>query len=142
MPQNDDDGGTAAGNSAGTRAAVADAAARAAVQAALKATANGVVDAAHSALDAVERAVFGRVGGAEEQVRADAAADPLARLRQQYGVGETAPAAPPTEGPVESAEARARRQLAALKEAAAARNEATPAPDDAAPPDPIRRRTL
>ena len=51
----------------------------------------GLAQAADGALDAVERSLFGRVGGAEEAERGLAAESALERVRAQYGVEKQAP---------------------------------------------------
>jgi hypothetical protein len=65
---------------------LAEAAGRAAVNAAASAVRSTVEGAATGALDAIERLLFGKVGGAEEAVRGDV--DPLERIRAQYGAKE------------------------------------------------------
>lgn len=89
--------------------------------------------AADSALDAVERLLFGKVGGAEEAVAREQTADPVDRLRAQYGLGKK-----PTEtAPVKVDPAdEARRQLEELKKA-----RDTQAPPSGAEPTE-RKRTL
>lgn len=89
--------------------------------------------AAGSALDAVETMLFGKVGGAEEAVAREAEADPMQRLRDQYGV-ETRTA------PKKATEAEkldeAKRQLEELKKVRGAQQATADAP-------PVeRKRTL
>lgn len=87
---------------------------------------------ANSALDAAERFLFGKVGGAAEANERDAGVDPLDRVREAYGVIPPVEAAkPPKLDPVE----KARRQLAELKRQRAA------AVDSPVEP-PERKKTL
>lgn len=104
-----------------------EAAARAAAEAAAKAAAAAVGKAADEALDAVETWIFGKVGGAEEVVRREESADPLERLRAQYGAKDTPK--PATRPSREEAEAAAKRQLEELK-----RKMAQPAPAEGEAP--------
>ncbi|GDX82613.1 hypothetical protein LBMAG42_44240 [Deltaproteobacteria bacterium] len=88
---------------------------------------------AHSALDAAERFLFGKVGGATEASERDAGVDPLDRVREAHGV-EVSPTrgpAPTKPDPVEEA----KKQLAELKKQRAA---ALDAPTEA----PERKKTL
>ncbi len=92
-------------------------AARRGVEAMARGAADAVGRAADGALDAVEKMLFGKVGAAEEAVKREQIADPVERLRAQYGLGPRdggalpgAPA-PPKQDPVEEAQ----RQLAELK---------------------------
>ena len=97
-------------------------AAQIALEGAARRAAAAVEGAAHRALDEVERLVFGEVGGAEAQVKADSeGGSALERARAQYGLPPT-PAPVPTENPVE----RARAQLAALKAERSAGGDALP----------------
>jgi hypothetical protein len=102
------------------RAAAEKRAAEAAVSAAAASASAALHKVADSALDAVESFLFGKVGGAEEAIRKDAARSPLERLRAEGGASAPEVPAPPVEDPVEVA----KRQLEALK---AARN-APPTP--------------
>lgn len=126
-------------------------AAKQAASAAVSGAVAAIGKAADGALDAVEKLLFGKVGAAEEVVKREAEADPMARLRVQYGLGEK-PATPPPEpappavGPGGTVQARsrrqqaedeARRQLEALKQARAARG-ADPTPvERTAPGGPV-----
>lgn len=98
-------------------AEAAAAAARRSVEAMARGAADAVGKAADGALDVVEKMLFGRVGAAEEAVRREQGADPVERLRAQYGLepregGTLPPGSPPVkEDPVEEA----KRQLAELK---------------------------
>lgn len=98
-------------------------AARKGVEEAAAGARKGVEKAAEGALDAMERMLFGKVGGADEVLRREATADPLERLRLQYG---EAPAADPQAPPPakEDPMAVARRQLEEIKRQRAARAEA------------------
>lgn len=93
--------------------AAAEAAARSAANAAVE----GLSRAGHGLLDALEVAVFGRVGGAEAQVAAEQQVDPLDRLRAKYEKVEAPKPAPRAEDPV----AKAKTELERLKAEAAAR---------------------
>ena len=102
------------------------------------------------ALDAVERALFGKVGGAELALQKERAVPTLERLRAEGGL--------PPRPAVEDAEALAREQLAEIRaRRAAAAGGATPAAESAAaesaagvegddsptpPPEPELKRTL
>lgn len=96
---------------------------RASAEAAKAAVVSGLEAAATGALDAVERLLFGKVGGAEEAVRREESADPLERLRAQYGSAEpqSAAATPKNTAPKEDPNEVAIRQLADLKRARAER---------------------
>lgn len=100
-------------------AEAAAAAARRSAEAMARGAMDAVGKAADGALDAVEKLLFGRVGAAEEVVKREQTADPVERLRAQYGLGPRegkAEVAPPTKpDPVEEA----RQQLEALKKARA-----------------------
>jgi len=135
-------------------------AAKQAASAAVDGAVAAIGKAADGALDAVEKLLFGRVGAAEEAVKREAEADPIARLRAQHGLGERPEAAPapPVEGTGgtvrarsrrELAEDEARRQLEALKAARAGRAEPAAGEPVAGPGDvgrdgvPVeRKRTL
>lgn len=102
------------------RARVEKAAVEAAASAAASAAADAATRAGHGVLDAIETLLFGKVGGAEEAIRAEEGVDPLARLRADAAKADAlraevqaADPAPPREDP----EAVARRQLEALKAA-------------------------
>ena len=114
----------------------ADAAAAAAqktAEAMVRGAVAAVGKAAGSALDAVETLLFGKVGGAEEAVAREAEADPVQRLRDQYGV-ETR-AAPKKTTEAEKLD-EAKRQLEELKKA-------RDTPQTAADAPPVeRKRTL
>ena len=113
MPEDDND----------PAATVRAEAARLAAEASLAAARGGLERTADGALDAVEKLLFGKVGGAAEAVRAESSADALERLRAQYrdpATGGPAVAPPPSR---EEAEAEARRQLAELKADRKARRE-------------------
>lgn len=88
-----------------------------------RAAAEALEQAANRALDAVERLLFGKVGGAEEVLRRETAVDPLDRLRAEVGVSPPAAPEPPREDP----EAEARRQLEELKRQRAEARAAPPA---------------
>ncbi len=104
----------------------ADAAGAATTKAA-EALAKGAVaavgKAADSALDVVERMLFGKVGGADDALKHEANPDPIARFRQEMGgtpeAGQAvAPAPKPTRAEAkEAAMNEARKQLEALKKA-------------------------
>lgn len=89
-------------------------AARVGAEAAVQAAVGAVGKAAHGALDAIENLLFGKVGGAEEQLRKDAGKTPLERLRGELGEPEKQ-ATQPKPDPLEEA----KRQLAELKKQAA-----------------------
>lgn len=103
-------------------------AAEAAVKAAAESAIEGVSRAGHGLLDVIEVALLGRVGAAEDALKAEQIRDPLDRLRAKYeDVELPKPAsASPREDPV----AKARAELERLKaEAAQARAaEGTDAP--------------
>ncbi len=100
------------------------AAAEAAVKAAASAAIEGAERAGNGLLDALEEAIFGRVGGAEATVQAEKIVDPLDRLRAKYGSMETPKPveAPKREDPV----AKARAELERLKAEAAAKRGGSP----------------
>lgn len=108
---------------------------RAAVGAATSAAASAASRAGEGLLDALETALFGKVGEADKVLRREATADPLERLRAQYGRSgdeveqATAPPAPvkATTPTVEDRLAKAKIELERLKAAKAA------APEDAPP---------
>lgn len=108
-------------------------AAREAGRAAALSAMTAVETVANSALDAAERFLFGKVGGAAEAIERDAGVDPLDRVRAAYGVEapeEKAPAAAKSD-PVEEA----KKQLAELKKQRAAAAEAPAEPTE-------RKKTL
>jgi hypothetical protein len=108
------------------------AAAEAALESAAKAAVEGASKAGNGLLDALEVAIFGRVGGAEATLAAEKIADPLERLRAKYGdveVPRPAEAAPRKEDPV----ARAKAELERLKAAQAETRAASGDPGDEAP---------
>jgi hypothetical protein len=72
---------------------------------------SAVAEAADKALDAVERLLFGKVGGAEEAVRRESDVDALERARARLGA-ETPPAGPSRR---EAAAEAARLELEELK---------------------------
>lgn len=114
----------------------ADAAAAAAqktAEAMVRGAVAAVGKAAGSALDAVETLLFGKVGGAEEAVAREAEADPVQRLRDQYGVETRAARKKTTEA--EKLD-EAKRQLDELKKA----RDANQSTADAPPVE--RKRTL
>ena len=99
-------------------------AAEAAVKAAAEQAGEAVSRAGHGLLDALETALFGRVGGAESELRKESARSPIDRLRAQYGASgdEVEQATRPAEPPVVKADpvAKAKAELERLKAAAAA----------------------
>ncbi len=108
------------------------AAAEAAVSAAAAAAREGVERAGTGLLDALEVAIFGRVGGAEARLETEKIPDPLDRLRAKYGSVEVpkAPDAPVREDPV----AKARAELERLKAEAAAKKAG-----GAVEPEPVKK---
>lgn len=100
-------------------------AAEAAVQAAVSQAGAAASRAGEGLLDALEAAIFGKVGGADQVLRKDRASSALDRLRAQYGASgdeveaaEKAAAPPPVVKPDPVAKARA--ELERLKAEAAA----------------------
>ena len=88
--------------------------------------------AAGSALDAVETMLFGKVGGAEEAVAREAEADPMQRLRDQYGVEtRTAPKKATEAEKLDEANASSR---SSRRSAAPNRRPPTPRPSSASAP--------
>lgn len=81
----------------------------------------GLSQAADSALDSLERQLFGKIGGAEEALWS--IEDPLERIRAQYNVGTPAP---PPDDPV----ARYRAELEALKKGQTPTSTVQSAPTD------------
>lgn len=95
------------------------AAADAAVKVAAEAARETVERAGSGLLDALEVALFGRVGGADATLAAEKIADPLDRLRAKY---EDIPLPKPAEAaPKEDPVAKARAELERLKAEAAAK---------------------
>lgn len=91
-------------------------AARRGVEAMARGAADAVGRVADGALDAVENMLFGKVGAAEEAVKREQIADPVERLRAQYGLGPREGGAVPSALPVkEDPVEEAKRQLADLK---------------------------
>lgn len=104
---------------------------KAELDAALRTAVNAASRLGHAALDAVERALFGEVGGAAKAVEREAGRDGLDVVRERWGKPEgPAEAPPPAEDPVE----RARAELERLKAARRAREED--------PEAAVRKRTL
>lgn len=115
------------------------AAAEVAVRAAASAALEGAERAGTGLLDALEQAIFGRVGGAEATLQVEKIADPLDRLRAKYG-DVKAPTPPPArEDPV----AKARAELERLKAAAGAKGQASadaaPAGSGPSADEPVKR---
>lgn len=100
----------------------------------LKAASEQLSRFADGALDAVEKALFGKVGGADEAIQRDQ--DPRKALRARYGLNpDAAPPPPPAE---EDPLAVARAQLEALKRQrenrASTEEGQRPQPSDIQPP--------
>ncbi len=101
-------------------------AAAAAAQKSVEAMARGAMaavgKAADSALDAIEKMLFGKVGGADEAVAKEKIADPVERFRAEYDLGSRPPEAAKKPTKLDPAE-EARRQLEELKKARDTRSE-------------------
>jgi hypothetical protein len=99
---------------------------RAAAEQALKKVSAEVSAFGHGLLDAIEGAVFGQKGGADEVLAEQASrGSALDRARQKYGVGE-GPAPAPVGESAEAKAARIQAKLDALKAAKSAPPAAPP----------------
>lgn len=111
-------------------------AAAAAGRAAAESLMSGIGRAANGFLDAVERSIFGKVGGAEEQLAKDGEASAFQRLRQEAAEAPK----PPRRPTAAEREAAARAQLEAMKSGRPAAPAEEPEPDSLLPKP--RKRTL